>query len=340
MSLIHMDGFDLYASNADVSAIYTSNMSLNTTAGRFGGGAIYSGAYYYYMAYPMPAGHTEVWVGMAYNCQNGSSSGGLLGFYSASGCEGALFYNASSNTLTLCTNSGNNNIVGTVSGVYLLSAYHWIEVHFKMHASAGVMELWVDGVQLLNLTGLNTTSRGGSTLSSVYFANDQSGDGLACYIDDIYILDPTTGSFNTGRLGDSRIETLKPTSDASPNNGTPSTAGAHYAMVSENQNDGTTSYVTITGTSGQEELYGTGSLSGTPATVRAVKVTNWVEKSDAGALAGNAMAVSSATVGTGASIPFITTFNTVANIFESDPHTSAAWTYSAVNSANVGLKIT
>ena len=110
-------------------------------------------------------------------------------------------------------------------------------------------------------------------------------------------------------------------------------------MVDENQNDGSTSTITIANTSGQEELFGMGSLAGTPATVHAVKVTIVVEKTDGGTCNGESVVSSSGTAAEGASTSLLTTFSVVGGIFETDPHTSAAWAYGAVNAMECGFQI-
>ncbi len=339
MSLVHMDGFDLYASSADLQTVYNigGGAYINTTGGRFGGGAVVTNNQY--VAYSVPGALTEIWFGFAYNCQNPTSYGGVTTVTSNAGVEMTLFYRPLTGQIDVCTNAGDSPVIGTATIAGLASGWHWIEVHFKLSSSSGVVELWVDGVQQVNVTGINTANRGGTSISAVFLGTDYSNN-LNALIDDFYILNPTTGSYNTGRLGDSRIETLKPSSDASPNNGTPSTAGSHYAMVDEAQNDGSSSYITITNTSGQEELYGFGSLAATPANVRAVKVSNWCEKTDAGSCFGESVVSSSSTVSNGSSLPLLTGFSNIYNIYESDPHTSAAWTYSAVNSAYAGFRIT
>ena len=155
-------------------------------------------------------------------------------------------------------------------------------------------------------------------------------------LDDLYILDATQGA-NTTRLGDCRIATLLPTANAGPNNGTPS-AGAAYACVSEARWN-TTDYVTLTNTTGQEELYSMGSLPMTPTAVFGVRVLSIADKSDSGA-AGFYPAVKSGGVeGDATGVPILTTWARQYGIFETDPSTSAAWTASAVNAMACGVKV-
>jgi hypothetical protein len=158
------------------------------------------------------------------------------------------------------------------------------------------------------------------------------------FIDDLYILTPS-GIYNNARIGDSRIETLLPNSNAGPNNGAPSSGGSNCAMIDEVQNDGATTTVTLTNTSGQEELYSTASMVGTPSSISAVKVTIAAEESAAGTAFLEAVLSSGGTAATGASTSLSTSFGVVSGIFEYDPHTSTNWTVAGANAASVGCQV-
>jgi len=335
MSLIHLDGFDEYSGASDPAMQYTMNGQFSTSAGRYGGGALNISGYNQTIQYVLPSPQTEIWLGFAMNNQETSSQQLVLALGSPSNTEGALWYQGNSGAWTFYRGQQDSSL-GTATKAIMANSWHWIEVHYKIDPSAGVLELWIDGVQIMDLTGVDNSKTGGTSLTTLTFGG--ANNSQAAYYDDLYILN-TSGSANNGRLGDSRIETLKPTSDAGPNNGTPSSGSTHYAMVDENQNDGSTSTITIANTSGQEELFGMGSLDGTPATVHAVKVTCIAEKTDGGSCSGEAVVSSSGTAAEGASTPLLTSFSLIGGIFETDPHTSAAWAYGAVNAMDCGFQI-
>jgi hypothetical protein len=191
----------------------------------------------------------------------------------------------------------------------------------------------------MNLTNVNTSQYSNTLFSAITLGSSLNNNAVIGYYDDWYILN-TQGSTNTTRLGDSRIETLLPNSDAGPNNGTPSTGSSHYAMIDAAQNNGGSNYITIANTSGQEELFGENSLSRSPSTVFAVKVLNIVKKTDAGNCNGNSIIVSNGVSSIANSTPLLTSFSSTVGIFETDPNTSSAWTTSGVNASNAGFKIT
>ena len=339
MSLIFMDGFDLYSGPTDPAfsgvysgAGYNTNW-LSTTAGRYGGGALYINAYYESITKPLPSPQAEIWLGFAYNCAGGYPV--FINFNSPSGQELQLQYAASTGLWTVLRNG--TQVGSTVTCSIGSGVYHWLEMHYKIGTStSGIFELWIDGVQQINLTGVNTSAYGNTTFTSFTFGGNNNA--LTGFIDDMYIVVPG-GANNTGRLGDSRIETLRPTSDAGPNNGTPSAGTSHFAMVNEVQNDGATTTITVTNASGQEELFGMASLAGTPTTISAVKVAVVAEETTAGTCTVEAVLVSGGTKAVGASAPLTTAFGVVSNFWEADPNTSAAWTAAAVNAMRCGFQI-
>ena len=332
MTLLWQYGFDLYNVVGDLNLAYYSYGpgSFSTTGGRFGGGGWSSTGYGITRAIPANA---EIWSSFAMETSAfGTGANIVAGFSSAGGIEGLVTYQPASGTWTLWR-GGENTSLGSATYMLPSGTWHWIDIHFKMHATAGVFELWIDETQVLNLTAQDTIQNSGqTTLAAAYLGDGVGGGGLVMTVDDWFIYTP--GS----RYGDSRIETLVPTSDATPNNGTPSTGTTHYNLVNE-AGFNTTNYVTMPNTSGDKEVYGHGALVNTPPTVHAVAVKLVSQKSDAGAYSLEPLVVSSSTEGDGSAQALTTSWGIQTAIFEQDPHTSAAWAYSAVNSASIGYRV-
>jgi hypothetical protein len=337
MSLIWMDGFDSYTSAGDPSFPYVGNLGFSTSSGRFGGGCCQLAGYYSHGTLTFPSSETEVWLGFAFNVQETITSGDyVIGqFNSGSGIESTLTLGPSGAWKTW-RGAQNTQIGATGTEVVITNQWHWVEVHMVLSATVGVFELWIDDIQVVNATGANTAGAGGSSLIGWEFG----GQNNACEynFDDLYVLN-TSGSVNNSRLRDSKIVTLVPASDAGPNDGALTSGSSHFAMVDEAQNDGLTTTTTLTNTSGQEELFGMGSLAGSPSAIHAVKVGVIAEKSDAGACSLETVMNSGGTVSTGASTPLTTDFATVGTILEEDPNTSSPWTLTAINAMKCGVKI-
>jgi hypothetical protein len=113
----------------------------------------------------------------------------------------------------------------------------------------------------------------------------------------------------------------------------------NYPMVSEAQQDGSTSYV-YDSTPGHADLYGLAALPALPANVIAVTTRGFVQKSDAGTR-GMALQLKSgvATVQSPSTI-LPSSFNWLWRIDTLDPATGVAWTPLAVETVQIGPVIT
>lgn len=335
MSVAWMDGFDLYTSASDtaLTSQYTLGGSgtIGTTAGRFGGGA-YQAIGSSTLEKIFPAALTSVWISFAfYPVSTANSNAIIASVIGAALNQGRISYNQSTG-LWQALNGG--SAIGSTTFQLNAGTFYWIEWNWTPSSSStGTFSVWVNGTQIINLTSQTTVNGGATNITAFYF-----GGSVSHTYDDLIIQDETTGA-NTTRLGDSRIETLVPSSDASPNNGTPLTGTSHFAMVDEAQNDGDTSYNTITNTSGQEELYGFGSLANTSSNIWAIKVVGVMKQVNAGTQDIESVVSSSGSVSTGGSTAITTAYATYDTILETDPHTSAQWAYTAVNAVKAGYKV-
>lgn len=340
--LIHIDGFDSYSTGSDLSFQYSSGSfpGIGTNIGRFGQGAMVRINSSSLIKKSFSTGYSEIWTGFALKTSSASTATttALVVISSNSGIEGLLNYNAATNTFAFYKGDYVLQEGATGSVPFINNGWHFIEFHYKMDSSVGVTELYVDDRVLFSNSGQNTTQYGNTTFNSVWLGGD-GANNLPFIIDDWYILDTTIGPFNTTRLGDSRIQTLRPSSDAGPNNGTPSSGTSHYAMVNAPQNDGGSTYITLTGTSGQEELFGMTSLLANPSTIYGAKVLNYARKTDAGALNTNSIISSNSIVVNSNVQGLLTTFSGISGIFESDPSTGVAWSSAGINAADCGFKI-
>ena len=371
--LIHMDGFDEYATGTDLSFQYGYvGMNIGTTSGRFGQGGVVSPAgHYYYIQKLFNINYTDVWTGCALivsdlggyypndNCPGVTVAGDktVMVFTSNGGYYGDDFgniemfitYNALLGTWRAIRDQQVTNLVPTLiaTGSYNVGQrnWHWLDVHYIPSLASGTIELYVDGNQVISISGVQT-SCWQNNINSIYLGcpnlqgiYNYTSATLGGTYDDWYILDATTGSYNINKIGDSRIFTLVPNRDAGPNDGVPSSGTNHYTMVDEPQNDGLTTYITIQGVSGQEELFGTTTLPTEPTNIWATRVLNIVEQTAGGVIAANAIVVSHSVEAQGPSQPLLSVFFNQYGIFETDPATGVPWTYSNVNIAEVGIVI-
>jgi hypothetical protein len=118
------------------------------------------------------------------------------------------------------------------------------------------------------------------------------------------------------------------------------TAGINYALTAEAQQDAANTYVS-SATVAQSDLYGIAPIAATPATTIAVVTRGYMQKSDAGTrnaaiqLKSGASLVNSGSAALGAG-----TWGWLYRVDQVDPATSAAWTATAVNNAQIGPVVT
>jgi hypothetical protein len=343
MSLLWADGFDCYGSAGDLALMYgTFRINLNTTAGRFGGCAVNGNGLdgsniYKLLATP----ETDVWVGLSMKIDTGMTGAQRIILYrSNTGAELSIVANNSTRSISVYRGDNATLLATSTTLVYQLGIWTRFEARCKFHGTSGEVEVWIDGTQVISLTGINTKQNSGETgFTRIDFLNSTGlGIGTTTYCDDLTI-NNTSGDEPTGRLGDLRIAPLFPTSDATPNNGTPSTGTTHYTLVDDNPGYNSSDYIDMTNTTGQEERFGHGPLPTTPSHVFAVSVVAVVQKSDAGDATAHLEVVSSGVAQAGASFSVPASYNFRRDFFTIDPNTSSTWSAAAVNAMKIGYVV-
>lgn len=208
-------------------------------------------------------------------------------------------------------------------------AWHYIEVTIDVPNK----KVWfsVDGVAILT----NFTLSYGSVTSCdrIYFL-DQGTSAVLGSFADIYF---TTGQ--TTLLGPQRIEGFLPTSDGSHTDWVPNSGTSHYTRVDEAPHNGVTDYVR-SDTVNARDSYDHAAMAGT-GTVKAVVVTAVADKDSNPAREvaatcddGVGTPVTLTTLGVGTFSPKLAQV-----VCENNP-AGGAWTISAVNAAEPGVKVT
>ena len=341
-NVLMTEGFDMYngtGPNTGMNARWSFNVrdtpSFMTT-GRFGGQAwetsntVPGGGtpFQAWRVFDPASAATSIAFGAAINCGSVGTSGGLLveiqngslgvlcsiGFTTA----GAIYADSGSGGTRLCTSA---------TGLLTAATWHYLEAELVLHASAGSVNIYLNGALIASASGVNTLSAGGA--GSVIKLWGTTANASLLY-DDIYIVSGAT------RLGECKVETLRPTGDSAVT-WTPSSGTANYSCVNETLVDGNTSFVQ-TATTGQGDLYAIGALSSTPQNIYAVNVVSFAEKTDATTRQLYNSVKSGTTVSDGAAANLAASYGRYDRILNTDPATSAAWTPSGVNNLLIGPK--
>lgn len=342
MTILAIDGFDLYngvGANTGLQTKWATAASANMAmiAGRFGGQAFQSG--------PVASGNATRSLGSS-NAQG--SFGFALRFpvlpatalTSVSYRIGLL----SGGTWTLgmqIDSTGAINVAratginaGTQLGVSAgnvikTNTWHYVEVEFVISDTVGRITVYVDGAQVINVTNADTNNAV-ATIDSVTFGS-AGGSSNSMQIDDLYFTD------TAAKLGERRVETVRPAADTAQKDFTPSTGVNNSAMVDDTTADAT-DYVQAS-TVGNLDLYDMGDLSSTPATIDAVQYSVFALKTDANA---RNMALVGDVAGTQQQTADMV-LTASANKYESVRPTKpggGAWNAAAVAALKLGPKVT
>jgi hypothetical protein len=224
---------------------------------------------------------------------------------------------------------GSSALLGSTSD-FIIPEQKWIYLETKVTISAtvGVVEVRVNGVEVINETGLDT--KNGSdymryiSLGCVY-------SNFNSHWDDIYIDD---AQFH----GDCRIRTFMPDSISSTNNDFTASAGNKDECVDEAQSNDDTDYI-VSDTLNHKQTFGI--TTGALGTVIAIQLNNHCRIDEAGTRKIKPVIRSNSTNYQGTETEDITAdYLFESEIFETDPDDSNPWTQTKLEAAEFGLEIT
>lgn len=253
--------------------------------------------------------------------------------------SGHISWSGSDNKIRAYGPEPSNSLLGASTLTMSEDAWHLLEVRFQIISGTdGVIQVYVDGTEFLNLTGIDNTAPGTTGITQIDIGSIGANSGSWLAIDDLAI-NSTSGTLNNGRIGDGRVVLLKPNGAGSSTQlargGTDT--GANWSQVSETP-FAMTQYVQST-TVGQRDLYTLGDVPGGYAGVNIVEGVAYGLKSESDAASIGVTIKSGSTIDEASAAALGTTAGTVTARWEADPATSAAWTTAAVNALEAGVTI-
>ena len=282
---------------------------------------------------------SEFYFGYGYRGNLGLS---MLQFESPNGTANVTtIVNGTSNKIEVRRGNSGQTLLATGTTVFNTTTWYYIEGHFTINDSTGVVEIKINGVSetLTFVTGNSTNqdtrndaAAGGDTCSRMSFGGDSNIRFDDCYVND------TTGSQNTGYSGDIRISAYIPNAAGDTTGLTRggSDSGSNFGQVDERPPNDATDYVFGTDTTSLD-LYNIPNTSGV-SDVQAVTLWLRASKSDAGS--GNIAHVlkSGGTQDVGSDLSLSTSWTYKRKNYNVDPTDSAAWTPSKIDGLQVGAK--
>lgn len=233
------------------------------------------------------------------------------------------------NDRTLAVNVG-GTIYGT-SAILPLSSYLHIAVRVFRSTSAGTIDIWFNNASVLSVSGLNTGG-GGTTV-----VNIQGGSALTSMrISDLIVQASDTATDEP--VGDLAVTNLMPIGAGTHTDFGVTGAAANWAAVDESPPDGDTSFV-ASNTVGAKDSYAMADLPSSVAAVIAVAPKYAVRKTDAGTRTWAPLLRIGGTDYVGTTQTPGTSYAQAFQVYETNPHTGAAWTVADVNALEVGEEV-
>lgn len=214
--------------------------------------------------------------------------------------------------------------------VITAAAWNHIEVKVTINDTTGAVEVRVNQVTVINLTGVDTKASA-LTETSQFQTGNQGTNSQGHYVDDIVAWD-TSGSLNNDFVGDLKVATDFPDADTADVAWTRSTGATNFGVIDENPPNGDTDYLTAT-TVGLKFGVTFPDLPAEASQIPAVIMVNKTRKTDAGDANFQGHVISNGDTGNGTDRPVTTAYLLYHDVFETDPDTAAPWTKAAAEIA-------
>lgn len=225
---------------------------------------------------------------------------------------------------------------GTSTSTLSINTWYYIEIKWTISDTVGTFDVQVDESTTgwPSGSGVDTRNSGTGIWNTVAFGIGNQGGSR--YFDDIYVADGS--SF----IGNCKVDFMLAQADsvAAGSNAqwTPSTGSDHGALVDDSVPDDDTGYVSDS-VVGDRDSYTTAGMSLSGA-VKAVQVSAWMEKTDAGVrTVKEFLRINGSNYDHGTAISPATTYQYQQSIWDTSPDTGVAFTPTEVNSAEIGVKI-
>jgi len=356
MALLFMDSFDHYVT-ADITEKWSSSISnffgtlaINATAGRRASGGwrfaltgSNSNAYAGISKTLAPADATGI-MGFAVLIPVGTV--GTVGFALASlrdaGTAQVTLRANADNTISVCRGLQNGTVLGTSTATFTSGSYFYIEWKVTIHASAGTVDVRLNGVSILSLTSQNTrntanTSWNAAVLGWLELVTDScSANNTNTDFDDLYVCDGSGAAPWNTFLGDVRVDVRNPTAAGATTGWTPST-GSNWQNVDDAAPDDDTTY-NSTSTINAVDTFVVQDAPVSGAAIFGVQHCLSLKKMDAGTCTVAPVVRHSSTDYAGSAISPSTSYAYGLVINQTNPGTAAQWTESDFNAAEFGYK--
>lgn len=350
MALLWAEPFDIYGDDegnmldglwAEIAGSVADAPSLSTTQKRTGTHSLLVPAHGSGLATNIArrvlgGAKTKAAVGGAYYLDSLPNTNNLLlynEFRDAANARQVSFYVQSTGVIAARTAAGELEDTGTPALVS--DAWNHIETMAQINNSTGAVEVRVNEVTVLNLTGVDTQSTSNAETSQIAFgktAVDGSGAVSASwYVDDLFAWDDTTVGTNdiVDFVGDKKVFVLTTNADTAEADFSKSTGVTGYTLIDELTPDDA-DYI-FSAVDGHVSEFGLSDLPGNAAEVIAVIPIPRLLKTDAGTVTHAADLVTNGDATAATAIPATTEATYWPFVHTKNPDTGVPWTPAELN---------
>ena len=329
-----IDGFDYYAT-ADIDKKWDAvngSPAINPTGGRNGGGAIEFDTASEYAEKDVTGTPATIIVGLAVKVSSLSVSQDVLYLMDGASVQVKIRIRTDGKIEAY----RDTTLLGTSSGtVFSAGSYAHLDCKITINNSSGSVLVVSGATTHLNLTSQDTQTSANAQVTAVRIGGDGTN---TVSVDDFYILD-TTGSVNNDQIGDCRVDVLRPTTEASYSDLTPSSGVDNSAMVDDATPDGDSTYNSSSAV-GAKDTYGYEPLTDIGGSeIFGVQLNMVVRKDSSGTRKVRAVARPASTNYFGGSQDLNTSYLNQREIWEQNPETAAEWAETEINSSQFGVEV-
>ena len=334
MTLLFMDGFDHYSDTQKFEKSVESEFisTFGNAYGRFGTPGFRLTSSNYYVVINSRVNKSTLYTGIAIKKTIGGNPEYTVGypfitFLDDSG-EIQVRLHVSS-TYEILAYNGAGTLLGTsAEDVFPNLKWFYFECKVTISDTVGVVEVRINGNQVLNLTSKDTKF-GSDYIRKIVLRCLNSN--LDCYYDDLYFDD---SQFH----GDVRVRTFMPDADGNSVDFTRSGGSNDYECVDETLLNEDTDYI-YSSTLNHKSIFGI--TTGSVGTVKGIQLNNTVRDDAAGSRKITPIIRSNSTDYSGTETEQIAAnYKVFYEIWETDPDDSNPWTQTKLEAAEFGLEIT
>ncbi len=334
-TIVWIDGFDHYAVASQGIRKYNANFSSADT-GRFGGQAAQiTSLLNLEKVFSTTSAAWRVGFAAKLNTFGGNA---FQMIRLRDGASDQVELGVSSTRQVRVTRNGTQLAVSTQ--IMNMSQWYYLEWYVVISDSISTNQcvVMLDGVEVINLSATSDTKNTSNAYADRVIITGTGSNNHS--IDDLVVsmMDTTT---SPTFLGDLRVQTLFPNADGNYSQFTGSDGNSvnNYLLVDDTTSVNDADY-TGSSTVGHKDSYNIESLTFTPTSIKAAKITSCMRRDDAGAKTGRLFFRTGGSDFEGSDItPASSGFVFEGHIAEVNPDTTVAWTASDITSLEIGIKV-